>query len=90
MRPFVTHWRLADGTQVEILDILDDYSRMLIASTAVKVATSTNILDSYHEAFQQMGEPASILTDNGCVFTAWHRGGMTALETDCLEQGIEI
>lgn len=28
----VTHWQLAGGTSVEILDILDDHSRFLITS----------------------------------------------------------
>src|ERR1700759_4373179 len=35
----VTHWRLADHTQVEILDILDDHSRVAIASHARTVTT---------------------------------------------------
>jgi transposase InsO family protein len=28
----VTHWHLADGTQIEILNILDDHSRLAITS----------------------------------------------------------
>jgi transposase InsO family protein len=86
----VTHWALADGTGVEILDIIYDHSRMLIASKALPVATATNVTSAFREAFQNWGKPASILTDNGCVFTAWHRGGTTALETECLEHGIEM
>src|SRR3712207_3104533 len=30
----ITHWRLADGAEVEILNILDDHSRVCIASIA--------------------------------------------------------
>src|SRR5215210_7459996 len=30
----ITHWRLADGTEIEILNILDDHSRMCLASVA--------------------------------------------------------
>ena len=30
----ITHWRLADGTEVEILNILDDHSRLCIAADA--------------------------------------------------------
>ena len=29
-----THWRLADGTDVEILDLIDDHSRLLLAAEA--------------------------------------------------------
>jgi len=28
----ITHWRLADGSEVEILNILDDHSRLCIAA----------------------------------------------------------
>ena len=35
----VTHWRLADHTEVEILDILDDHSRTAIASHARPTTT---------------------------------------------------
>ena len=30
----ITHWRLADGTEVEILNVIDDHSRLLVASDA--------------------------------------------------------
>jgi transposase len=33
----ITHWRLADGTEVEILNILDDHSRVNIAAKARRV-----------------------------------------------------
>jgi hypothetical protein len=29
-----THWPLADGTETEILNIIDDHSRLLVGSTA--------------------------------------------------------
>ena len=35
----ITHWWLADGTEVEILNILDDHSRVCIASVARRVLT---------------------------------------------------
>lgn len=86
----VTHWKLADGSDVEILDILDDHSRLMITSKAMRVATSVGVVTAFRSAFDSWGKPASILTDNGCVFTAWHRGGMAALEIECLEEGIEL
>ena len=30
-----THWRLADGSDVEILNLIDDHSRLLLAADAV-------------------------------------------------------
>ena len=31
----ITHWRLRDGTEVEILNLIDDHSRLLIGSDAL-------------------------------------------------------
>ena len=33
----VTHWRLADGSEVEILNVIDDHSRLDLASHARRV-----------------------------------------------------
>ena len=35
----ITHWRLADGTEVEILNIIDDHSRVYIATVARRIIT---------------------------------------------------
>src|ERR1700738_1455548 len=42
----VTHWRLADTSEVEILDIIDDHSRAAIASIARSVTTSPDVVDT--------------------------------------------
>ena len=59
----VTHWRLADRTQVEILNILDDHSRVLIASTARPTITGPDVTDTVTAALAHWGPPASVLTD---------------------------
>jgi transposase InsO family protein len=77
----VTHWRLADTSEVEILDIIDDHSRAAIASIARSVTTSPDVVDTVTAAFADWGTPAAILTDNGAIFTATpRRGGRTALQ----------
>src|SRR5262245_713807 len=77
----VTHWRLADHTEVDILDILDDHSRTAIASQAQPVTTGPDVVDTFTAAFTRWGTPAGVLTDNGAIFTAKQRGdGRTALE----------
>jgi transposase InsO family protein len=77
----VTHWRLADHTEVEILDILDDHSRLAVASTARPTMTGPDVVDTFLAAFTRWGTPAGVLTDNGAIFTAKYRGdGRTALE----------
>jgi transposase len=65
----ITHWRRADGGEVEILNVIDDHSRLLIASKALAVFKAADVVASFHEAAAAHGMPASLLTDNGAVFT---------------------
>jgi transposase InsO family protein len=86
----VTHWRLADHTEVEILDILDDHSRIAIASHAQAVTTGPDVVDTFTAAIAHWGTPAGLLTDNGAIFTAKYRGdGRTGLEITLGELGIK-
>lgn len=41
------------------------------------------------EAGARWGLPAALLTDNGCVYTTWHRGGPNVMQTELLALGIE-
>lgn len=70
-----THWRLANNTDFEILNILDDHSRMLLACKAYKPVTVNSLISLFEQAFRDFGPPQSTLTDNGAVFTAKYRGG---------------
>lgn len=84
----VTHWRLADGAQVDILNFLDDHSRLIVASQAIRVVRAPDVLRVFSEAAARWAFPASLLTDNGCVYTAWHRGGTNVVEAELLARGI--
>lgn len=84
----VTHWRIADGTQVDILNFLDDHSRLIVASEAMSVVRAPDVLRVFTHAAELWGYPASLLTDNGCVYTAWHRGGSNIVEAELLSRGI--
>lgn len=70
-----THWRLADGTDVEILCWIDDHSRHAISVTAHRRVTGPIVVDVFTNALQAHGVPASTLTDNGMVFTTRLSGG---------------
>jgi transposase InsO family protein len=59
----VTHWHLADGTQAEILNLLDDHSRLALASLARPTMTGPDVVDTFLAAFARRGTPASVLTD---------------------------
>lgn len=75
-----THWRLADGTDIEILNWLDDHSRYLLACTAHRPVTGDDVVATFLNSTEQHGVPASTLTDNGRVYTARFGGGRNAFE----------
>jgi len=87
-----THWRLDDGTDTEILVWLDDHARYALSVTAHQPVTGTIVLDTFTETARKHGLPASVLTDNGLVYTvrfAGYRGGHNQLETALTGLGIE-
>jgi transposase InsO family protein len=69
----ITHWALADGTDVEICNIIDDHSRLCIASVARPVFKATDVDGCFRAAMQAYGPPASVLSDNGAVYTGRYR-----------------
>lgn len=83
-----THWRLADGTSVEILNVIDDYSRVCLASVAFRTIKAADVTTTFFRAAERWGLPASVLTDNGAVFTAAPRGGTCLMETELARLGI--
>jgi transposase InsO family protein len=87
----VTHWPLADGVDVEILDVIDDHSRLLVAATARPVFTAGDVVADLTEAMTRLGRPERMLTDNGAIFTGKYRGrGWVALERECVAHGIQL
>lgn len=86
-----THWRLADGTDIEILVWLDDHSRYALSVTAHQPVTGAVVSDTFTETARHHGLPASVLTDNGLVYTvrfAGYRGGRNHLETLLANLGV--
>lgn len=75
-----THWRLRDGTDVEILNWLDDHSRFLISCTVHTPVTGDDVVTTFLAAIDEHGTPASTLTDNGRVYTTRFGGGRNAFE----------
>ncbi len=87
----ITHWRLVDSTEVEICNILDDHSRVCIASIARLTFTGTQVWRVFLAAIGRWGEPAEVLTDNGAVFAGKQRGqGRVALEVQCGLRGVRV
>jgi transposase InsO family protein len=65
-----THWHLTNGDGVEIITFLDDHSRYALSVTAHTRITGTIVVDEFIETTATHGFPASVLTDNGMVYTA--------------------
>ena len=85
----VTHWKLASGMQVEILNVLDDHSRLLVAAHARVTTKAADVVATFHQAAAAHGLPASVLADNGAIFTAAPRGGgRCAIELELAQLGI--
>ncbi len=85
-----THWALADGTEVEILNVIDDHSRLLVASRAFVTAKAADVVETFHQGASELGLPASMLTDNGAIFTAESRRGACAIELELIGLGIDF
>jgi transposase InsO family protein len=87
----ITHWPLADGTDAEILNIIDDHSRLLAGSTARLIFKAGDVVEDLHAAMARHGRPERMLTDNGAVFTGTCRGrGWVALERELTALGIGL
>jgi transposase InsO family protein len=86
----VTHVCLADGTEVEVLNVIDDHSRLCVASAARPVTKSIDVVTTFHHAATRHGYPASVLSDNGAIFTAEARHGVCVMESELLALGIRF
>ncbi len=75
-----THWRLADGSEVEILNWLDDHSRYLLSCTAFGRVSGDDVVATFSAAGDEHGWPAATLTDNGAVYTSRFTGGRNGFE----------
>ena len=83
-----THWRLADGSDVEILNLIDDHSRLLLAAEAFRTVKGGDVVRTFLAATERHGPPAALLTDNGAVFTGGPRRGRIRLETELERLGV--
>lgn len=84
----ITHWHLSDGTDVQIVNFIDDHSRLAVASKVLSTVIASDIVEIFTQAALTWGYPASVLTDNGAVYTATSRKGRCVIESELLSLGI--
>lgn len=77
-----TEWHLADSSKVEILNLIDDHSRLCLASVAVRTVKAADALHTFYSAIDEFGLPARFLSDNAAVFSGKSRRGRVALESE--------
>jgi transposase InsO family protein len=83
-----THWALADDSAVEILNIVDDHSRVLLASAPLRTVKAADAAAVFHSAAARAGYPAALLSDNAAVFSGSSRKGKVLLESELERLGI--
>ena len=59
----ITHWALGDGTDVEILNLVDDHSRLCLGSVTARVFKGNDVDRYFRQAAAVYGDPASVLSD---------------------------
>jgi transposase InsO family protein len=84
----VTAWALADGEVVEIIDVIDDHSRLHLGCDVYRRVRAADVVSSFHRAAELHGLPQSFLSDNGAVFVGGYRKGKVLLEYELERLGI--
>ena len=84
----VTHFELNDGRSVEIINFIDDHSRLCVASQVVAVTKTTDVVRLFNQARAIYGTPAKVLSDNGAVYTGKYRLGRVLFEAELDRLGV--
>ena len=84
----VTAWQLASGQVVEVLNLIDDHSRLFLGADAYVRVKAKDVVESFHKAAELHGLPQSFLSDNGAIFVGSYRGGKVLLEYELERLGV--
>lgn len=69
-----TEWLLADFSKVVILQIIDDHSRLAVATLVAKSETTKSAMEVLNIGLERHGVPQKFLSDNGSAFNPTRRG----------------
>ncbi len=83
-----TDWALACGREVEIVNVLDDHSRLCAHSQAVPTTTSEAAWAAFGRAVERYGWPAGCLSDNGLAFSGRLKGFEVVFESRLRAAGV--
>ena len=82
-------WALADGTKVAVFQIIDDHSRLAIASLVADAETSHAAVRVVQAGIDRHGVPQRFLSDNGLAFNPTRRVKSGQLVDMLLALGVE-
>lgn len=74
-----TEWLLAGGARLAIFQLIDDHSRLALASLVADAETSEAAIRVVRIAIDRHGVPQKFLSDNGAAFNPTRRGRTGAL-----------
>ena len=69
--------------------MIDDHSRLLVASVAFRTVKAADVVEVFHQAGTAYQYPAALLSDNAAVFSGRSRQGKVLLESELERLGIE-
>ena len=84
-----TGWTLAEGTKVCVINLIDDHSRLIMASTAAPSETGQAAWETFSSAVSRYGLPSGCLSDNGLAFSGRLRGFEVDFEIRLRQLGIK-
>jgi transposase InsO family protein len=84
----ITAWALTSGEVVEILNLIDDHSRLYLGASAYARVKAADVVETFHRAAELHSLPESFLSDNGAVFVGSYRGGKVRLEYELERLGV--
>jgi transposase InsO family protein len=76
---FKGHFATGDGRRCYPLTVIDAHSRFLIRCEGVLDPDGSEVMRIFDSAFQELGLPAAIRSDNGPPFASVGAGGLTKL-----------
>lgn len=84
-----TQWQLAGGKKVVIFQLIDDHSRLALASFVATGETSAAAIAVVTQAIERHGTPQRFLSDNGSALNPTRRGRSGALVEFLKAKGVE-
>jgi transposase len=81
-------YRLADGTKAVVIEVIDDRTRLLLASHAGPSENAETVWAAFTAAVDGYGLPQDLVTDNGTGFNGSRRGWTSDLEAGAAALGV--